>query len=282
MCTYLYAGLQSQRRRSKEGPVTTRKPQAVARWRRVIMSIALEEMGHLTAVWNITARHSAAHRASDAATSRLEPRRAARGHRRQARSVRARPRSSTSFTWNDPKNSDEPEGRGLCPRVRPSCAGVSAPASHADGRRLRKLSARFYACLERELARVSSRRTAKSVAFSGDPALQLSQKRKSPLPRRETPVLCSKTALAAVTAIIEQGEGRASVTSTESQLPQVHGHPRRAGRDQKARTRASHRRTPRPTNPVAATPLARRTSRFGSKTKTAAATVDPSPTPATH
>src|SRR6187431_2885996 len=53
MCTYLYAAF-SLRSGTEEG-LTPREAEAVARWRQVILQVAIEEMGHLTAVWNITA-----------------------------------------------------------------------------------------------------------------------------------------------------------------------------------------------------------------------------------
>src|SRR6187402_1487662 len=52
MCTYLYAAF-SLRNGPAEG-LSQREAEAVARWRSAIMSVALEEMGHLVAVWNIT------------------------------------------------------------------------------------------------------------------------------------------------------------------------------------------------------------------------------------
>ena len=53
MCTYLYAAF-SLRSGETEG-LTPREAEAVARWRRVILRVAIDEMGHLVAVWNITA-----------------------------------------------------------------------------------------------------------------------------------------------------------------------------------------------------------------------------------
>ena len=53
MCTYLYAAF-SLRSGEAEG-LSAREADAVAGWRRVIINVAVEEMGHLTAVWNITA-----------------------------------------------------------------------------------------------------------------------------------------------------------------------------------------------------------------------------------
>src|SRR3954468_15509609 len=53
MCTYLYAAF-SLRNGEAEG-LSPDEAAAVARWRRVLVQVAVEEMGHLTAVWNITA-----------------------------------------------------------------------------------------------------------------------------------------------------------------------------------------------------------------------------------
>src|SRR5262245_10558197 len=52
MCTYLYAAfsLRDGEGESLSGPEAA----AVARWRRAILDVAIEEMGHLTAIWNIT------------------------------------------------------------------------------------------------------------------------------------------------------------------------------------------------------------------------------------
>ena len=53
MCTYLYAAF-SLRQGVEEG-LSGAEAEATARWRRAILKVAIEEMGHLTAVWNITA-----------------------------------------------------------------------------------------------------------------------------------------------------------------------------------------------------------------------------------
>ena len=53
MCTYLYAAfsLRDGRGRGRSAP---RRRTAVRRWRQVLLGVAIEEMGHLAAVWNIT------------------------------------------------------------------------------------------------------------------------------------------------------------------------------------------------------------------------------------
>lgn len=52
MCTYLYAAFSLKA--AGEG-LSASEAEAVGRWRRVTIDVAIEEMGHLTAVWNITA-----------------------------------------------------------------------------------------------------------------------------------------------------------------------------------------------------------------------------------
>src|SRR4051812_39444486 len=53
MCTYLYAAF-SLKSGEAEG-LTPIEAEAVARWRRTILRVSIEEMGHLVSVWNITA-----------------------------------------------------------------------------------------------------------------------------------------------------------------------------------------------------------------------------------
>ncbi|TLY98536.1 MAG: hypothetical protein E6K38_01450, partial [Gammaproteobacteria bacterium] len=52
MCTYLYAAA-SLKDGEREG-LRAEEAAAVRRWRQVLMGVAIEEMGHLAAVWNIT------------------------------------------------------------------------------------------------------------------------------------------------------------------------------------------------------------------------------------
>ena len=52
MCTYLYAAF-SLKSGQSEG-LSVEEAASVERWRRTIVQVAIEEMGHLTAVWNIT------------------------------------------------------------------------------------------------------------------------------------------------------------------------------------------------------------------------------------
>lgn len=67
MCTYLYAAFSM-----KDGEAEGLGPEeaaAVKRWRRAIIDVAIDEMGHLVSVWNITSA-SAVARASAGAIFR--------------------------------------------------------------------------------------------------------------------------------------------------------------------------------------------------------------------
>ena len=57
MCTYLYAAFSLKD--AGEG-LTADEAAATARWRRTILQVAIEEIGHLCAVWNITSALGAA------------------------------------------------------------------------------------------------------------------------------------------------------------------------------------------------------------------------------
>ncbi|MGB6603195.1 MAG: ferritin-like domain-containing protein, partial [Steroidobacteraceae bacterium] len=52
MCTYLYAAF-SLKDAESDG-LSVEEAAAAKRWRSALLSIAIEEMGHLVAVWNIT------------------------------------------------------------------------------------------------------------------------------------------------------------------------------------------------------------------------------------
>ena len=52
MCTYLYAAFSLKC--GVEDGLSAEEADAVARWRRTILKVSTEEMGHLVAVWNLT------------------------------------------------------------------------------------------------------------------------------------------------------------------------------------------------------------------------------------
>jgi CDGSH-type Zn-finger protein/uncharacterized Fe-S cluster protein YjdI len=198
MCTYLYAAF-SLRDGEAEG-LSPAEAAAVARWRRAIVEVAVEEMGHLTAVWNITSALGASPR-----FGRLNfPIDA--GALPAGLVVKLAPFGEAALQHfvhlERPLGSDEPEGEGFAPE-----------RCFARGRHDTRLTpmavdydtvGAFYETMGRHL-RAFVTHHGEAVAFCGDPALQLSPAEVALAAAR--PVLCSKTALAAFTAIVEQGEG---------------------------------------------------------------------------
>jgi CDGSH-type Zn-finger protein/uncharacterized Fe-S cluster protein YjdI len=204
MCTYLYAAF-SLKMGTEEG-LTSGEAEATARWRRAILSVAVEEMGHLTAVWNITSALGGSPRFgrfnfpldSGALPANVV--------------VRLAPFNAAvlqHFIYLErPSGSQEPDGAGFAPEfvfTRGSIRGRLTPMP-VDYDTVGD----FYHCLARDLndfvVRVGERE-----AFCGDRHLQIS--------RAEIdfqgcdPVICSKTALAAFDAIVSQGEGAAAANA---------------------------------------------------------------------
>jgi CDGSH-type Zn-finger protein/uncharacterized Fe-S cluster protein YjdI len=198
MCTYLYGAFSLKRQ--GEGGLDSAQSELVERWRRELILVATEEMYHLTSVWNITSALGGAPRFGrgnfplDAGTlpARLV--------------VKLAPFDGALLQHfvhlERPTVSDEAEGLGFEPEF----------SFRRDSQRLRLVPmapdyetvGAFYEHLGRSLQRFVAFH-GESVAFIGDPALQLSS---AELGRFElTPVICSKTALRAFTSIVEQGEG---------------------------------------------------------------------------
>ena len=198
MCTYLYAVF-SLKDGEADG-LSKDEAAAVARWRAVILRVALEEMGHLTAVWNITAALGAAPRFGRG-NFPLDP-----GGLPAGVVVKLVPFGEAALQHfihlERPEGSSEGEGKGFAPEFA-FTRGVNVP-------RLTPMAidydtvGSFYATLGANLAAFVDQH-GESVAFCGDPALQLSAQ-ESGLAGVD-PVICSKTALAAFTAIVQQGEG---------------------------------------------------------------------------
>jgi CDGSH-type Zn-finger protein/uncharacterized Fe-S cluster protein YjdI len=198
MCTYLYAAFSL-----KDGEVeglSKAEAVAVARWRRVIMRVAIEEMGHLTAVWNITAALGAAPRFGRG-NFPLDP-----GALPAGVVVKLAPFNREVLQHfihlERPEGSSEAEGEGFAPAFA-FTRGVQVP-------RLTPMAidydtvGNFYSMLGANL-RAFVDLHGESVAFCGDPALQMSSLEAGLI--GVEPVICSKTALAAFTAIVQQGEG---------------------------------------------------------------------------
>lgn len=198
MCTYLYAAF-SLRTGEAEG-LRPNEAQAVAGWRRTILQVAIEEMGHLTAVWNITSALGGAPRFGRA-NFPLDP-----GLLPAGIVVKLAPFGEPVLQHfvhlERPENSSEPDGRGFLPELQFSRQGSPQRLTPmvTDYQTVGEFYAQLGGCLQ-----TFAEHHGEQVAFCGDPALQLSQ---SEVPLfGAKPVICSKTALAAFTAIREQGEG---------------------------------------------------------------------------
>ena len=205
MCTYLYAAF-SLRDGEGEG-LSAAEAQAVARWRRTIIEVAVDEMGHLAAVWNITAALGAAPRFGRG-NFPLDP-----GMLPAGVVVKLAPFNAATLQHfihlERPEGSDEPEGEGFAPTFLYT-RGVAKP-------RLTPMAmdydtvGKFYVSLSDSLQAFVAR-VGESVAFCAGPELQLSGADMAAGTGASwaRPVICQKTALAAFDAIVQQGEGAPS------------------------------------------------------------------------
>nr|UXE44203.1 hypothetical protein Hi04_10k_c1198_00026 [uncultured bacterium] len=198
MCTYLYAAA-SLRSGEAEG-LSAIEATAVKRWRSVLLDVAIQEMGHLAAVWNITSALGAAPRVGRS-NFPLDP-----GFLPAGITVKLAPFNTETlqhFVFLErPHGSTEPEGAGFACE-RPYVRGTDRPHLTPMGRDYDTVGV-FYDRLGNGL-RTFVGHYGESIAFDGDPALQLSVEEVNLGGCRR--VICLKTALAAFHSIIEQGEG---------------------------------------------------------------------------
>jgi CDGSH-type Zn-finger protein/uncharacterized Fe-S cluster protein YjdI len=199
MCTYLYAAF-SLRRGEEEG-LSGREAEAVERFRQGIVRVAVEEMGHLVAVWNITAALGAQPRFGRG-NFPLDP-----GALPAGMVVKLAPFSEEVLQHfihlERPSASTEREGRGFEPNFA---------FKRQDGGRVRlvpmpldyETAGAFYEYLD-ERMRAFIAAVGEKVAFAGDPALQLSAVETGLAAAK--PVICAKTATSALHSIVLQGEG---------------------------------------------------------------------------
>jgi CDGSH-type Zn-finger protein/uncharacterized Fe-S cluster protein YjdI len=198
MCTYLYAAFSL---RSGEGEGLSKdEATAVARWRQAIIDVAIDEMGHLAAVWNITAALGGSPRFGRG-NFPLDP-----GMLPAGIVVKLAPFNEAvlqHFIFLErPHGSTERDGEGFTPELQfkrgSNRVRLTPMAMDYD------TVGTFYATLGDNL-RQFVERLGESVAFCGDPTLQLSDAEVSLMGAK--PVICLKTALAAFDAIVQQGEG---------------------------------------------------------------------------
>jgi CDGSH-type Zn-finger protein/uncharacterized Fe-S cluster protein YjdI len=206
MCTYLYAAF-SLKDSEAEG-LRPEEVEAVRRWRSELIKVSVEEMGHLTAVWNITSAIGGTPRFGRG-NFPLDP-----GTLPASVTVRLSPFNAATLQHfiflERPAGSNEPDGEGFAyghtygrgnAQARITPMGINY-ATVGD----------FYVALSDGLRALVERET-EDNAFDGDPALQLSPTEVA-LPAAKR-VICLKTAIAAFDAIVIQGEG-APRDSTDS------------------------------------------------------------------
>src|SRR3569833_2677091 len=198
MCTYLYAAF-SLREGVAEG-LAPDEAEAVARWRKVLIRVAVEEMQHLAAVWNITSALGGAPRIGRA-NFPLAPGMLPAGI--VVKLAPFSPETLQHFVFLErPRGSAELDGEGFVYErnyVRGSEYAYLTPMGiNYD------TVGDFYAALSDGLKSMVAQ-YGEAVTFAGDPALQLSQNEINMAGCK--PVICVKTALAAFDAIVVQGEG---------------------------------------------------------------------------
>jgi CDGSH-type Zn-finger protein/uncharacterized Fe-S cluster protein YjdI len=262
MCTYLYAAF-SLKSGVDEG-LSAAEADATARWRRAILRVAVEEMGHLTAVWNITAALGGSPRFGRM-NFPLDP-----GALPANIVVRLAPFSDAvlqHFIYLERPTCSDVEDSG---EFRPDFSfqrGVTAaritpmPIDYDT-------VGTFYENLAANVREFAGR-VGEKVAFCGDRNLQIS--------RQEIdfqgcdPVFCSTTALKAFDAIITQGEGAASENADSHYCRFL------AIRDELRRLQAANPAF-EPAHPAAVNPVLRKPVRTGHRVwlehEDTAATVD--------
>jgi CDGSH-type Zn-finger protein/uncharacterized Fe-S cluster protein YjdI len=245
MCTYLYAAF-SLRDGVAEG-LAPGEAEAVARWRKVLIRVAVEEMQHLAAVWNITSALGGAPRIGRT-NFPLDPGMLPAGI--VVKLAPFSPETLQHFVFLErPRGSSELDGEGFVYErnyVRGSDYAYLTPMGiNYD------TVGDFYAALSNGLKSMVAQ-YGEEVTFAGDPALQLSQNEINMAGCK--PVICVKTALAAFDAIVVQGEG-APADSADSHYQKFLGI--------RAEYRALKARNPdfSPAFPAATNPVLRRPPR---------------------
>ena len=198
MCTYLYAAA-SLKDGEREG-LGAEEAAAVRRWRQMLLGVAIEEMGHLAAVWNITSGLGGSPRFGRT-NFPLDP-----GYLPASVVVKLAPFNADTlqhFVFLErPRGSTEQDGSGFA-YERSYLRGSSGVRLTPMGINYDTVGD-FYVALGEGL-RALVAHCGEANAFDGDRALQLSPEEVN-LPGARH-VVCLKTALAAFAAIVEQGEG---------------------------------------------------------------------------
>jgi CDGSH-type Zn-finger protein/uncharacterized Fe-S cluster protein YjdI len=198
MCTYLYAAF-SLRSDAEDG-LEPDEAEAVGRWRQALFDVAIEEMAHLAAVWNITSALGGSPRVGRG-NFPIDP-----GYLPASVVVKLAPFNAQTlqhFIYLErPAGSDERDSEAF-----------AIERSYVRGSDVQRLTpmginydtvGNFYTTLSLGL-RGLVERCGEQKVFVGDPALQISLAEYGLSGAR--PVICAKTALAAFESIVMQGEG---------------------------------------------------------------------------
>ena len=201
MCMYLYAAFSL--RSGEEVGLNAAQADAVNRWRQAMRSIAIDEMSHLVAAWNITSALGGAPRFGRA-NFPLDP-----GYLPAGIVVRLAPFSEAVIQHfihlERPYGSDEPDGPGFASDNGPTRTPVALRLTPV-GFDYATIGI-FYETIGRDLQSLADA-IGEANLFCGDPALQLSPTEVDLAGAR--PVTDLATALAALNEIIIEGEGAPS------------------------------------------------------------------------
>jgi CDGSH-type Zn-finger protein/uncharacterized Fe-S cluster protein YjdI len=197
MCTYLYAAFSLK---DDHDGLQPHEAHAVAGWRREVIAVAIDEMSHLVAVWNITSALGGVPRFGRG-NFPLDP-----GYLPAGIVVKLAPFNQAVLQHfihlERPAQSSEPEGEGFAYErsFTRATAGARLTPTGLDYATVGE----FYAAISDGLRGIVAQ-LGESAVFCGDPALQLTADEVN-LPGAAR-VVCLKTALASLEAIVVQGEG---------------------------------------------------------------------------
>ncbi|HKU17505.1 MAG TPA: ferritin-like domain-containing protein [Steroidobacteraceae bacterium] len=198
MCTYLYAAF-SLKSDAADG-LAPDETAAAARWRQALLDVAIEEMSHLTAVWNITSALGGMPRIGRG-NFPIDP-----GYLPASVVVKLAPFNAQTlqhFIYLErPAGSDERDSEAFAVE-RNYVRGSEVPRLTPMGINYDTVG-NFYTTLSHGL-RAMVERCGEDKVFCGDPALQIALAEFGLSGAR--PVICVKTALAAFESIVMQGEG---------------------------------------------------------------------------
>jgi len=218
MCTYLYAAFSLKTGADQKSSnadlssedlsstgltsagLSSQQLDATQRWRRSILDIAIEEMGHLVAVWNIMSALGGAPRIGRP-NFPLDP-----GYLPAGVVVKLAPFNQPTLQHfihlERPADSSETDSAAFAPE-RSFLRGADSPRLTPMGVDYETVGT-FYELLGKAVTRFVGE-LGEKAAFCGDPLLQLNETDTS-LPRVAR-VVCLKTVLCAFDAIVTQGEG---------------------------------------------------------------------------